>query len=134
MVKHIREHEVPGTRMPEPYARTLKHLVAPWTLGSTRMWVGMTKIDPGSRSNRHKHPDHEEVFYVVSGHGQITVGIESDSIEPGSLILVPPGLEHVLFNDGDETLKVLSVVSPPFERSEFDLQHAVPIQQKPSSF
>jgi quercetin dioxygenase-like cupin family protein len=125
-MKHIREHEVSGVRIPAPHARTLKHLIAPWTVGSTRMWVGMTKIDPRSRSNRHKHPDQEEIFYVVSGHGQITVGIENDSIGPGSLILVPPGVEHVLFNDSDETLKVLSVVSPPFERAEFVRQHAIP--------
>jgi quercetin dioxygenase-like cupin family protein len=125
MMKHIREHEVSGVHIEAPHARTLKHLVAPWTVGSSRMWVGMTKIEPRSRSNRHKHPGQEEIFYVISGRGQITVGIENDSIEPGSLILVPPGVEHVLFNDGDETLKVLSMVSPPFERSEFDLQHGI---------
>jgi oxalate decarboxylase/phosphoglucose isomerase-like protein (cupin superfamily) len=38
---------------------------------------------------------------------------------------VPPGVEHVLFNDGDETLKVLSMVSPPFGRDAFDLRHGV---------
>jgi uncharacterized RmlC-like cupin family protein len=67
MMKHIREHDVSGIHIEAPHARTLKHLVAPWTLGSTRMWVGMTKIEPRSRSNRHKHPDQEEIFYVVSG-------------------------------------------------------------------
>lgn len=112
-------------RVPEPHARTLKHLLAPWTDGSTKLWVGMTAIDPRSSSNQHCHPDKEEVFYVVSGHGEIMVGSEREAIKAGSLILVPPGSEHQLFNDGVETLKVLSVVSPAFDASEFNLQHSI---------
>jgi len=38
---------------------------------------------------------------------------------------VPPRVEHVLFNDADATLKVLSMVSPPFGGNAFDLQHGV---------
>ena len=122
-MKLIRESEVAGVRMAAPHARTLKHLVAPWTLGSQNLWVGMTKIDPNSSSNPHRHPRQEEVFYVVSGRGSISVGGELAAIEPGVLVLVPLDAEHQLVNDGDETLKVLSAVSPPFAQEEFDEQH-----------
>ena len=125
-MKHVREHEIGGISMPQPHARTLKHLVAPWTSGSERVWIGMSKIDPRSTSNRHSHPDKEEIFYVISGRGEIAVGWERDTIEPGSVIVVPPGSEHQLFNDSDETLKVLSVVAPAFDASEFKNQHLVP--------
>ena len=87
--------------------------------------MGMTTIDPGSSSNPHRHPDKEEVFYVVSGRGEVMVGWEREAIQAGSLILVPPGAEHQLFNDDDAALKVLSVVSPAFDASEFDLQHSI---------
>jgi len=124
-VKHIREHEVGGVRVPTPHARTLKHLVAPWTGGSERVWLGMTNIDPRSSSNQHGHPEKEEIFYVVSGRGEIAVGLERQAIEAGSIVVIPPGTPHQLFNDSDETLKVLSVVSPAFEASEFNLQHSI---------
>lgn len=124
-MKHIREHEVAGLQVPRPHARTLKHLVAPWAGGSSRVWIGMTKIDPRSSSNPHSHPEKEEIFYVVSGRGEIVVAWERQAIEPGSIIMVPPGAEHQLFNDGDESLKVLSIVAPAFEPSEFNLQHAI---------
>lgn len=124
-MKHIREHEVAGIRVPEPHARTLKHLIAPWNGGSERLWIGMTKIDPRSSSNAHSHPRKEEIFYVVSGRGEIAVASERQAIEGGSIIMIPPGTEHQLFNDGDETLKVLSIVSPAFDPSEFDLQHLI---------
>jgi mannose-6-phosphate isomerase-like protein (cupin superfamily) len=122
-MKHVKEHEVEGVRAAPPYARTLKHLVAPWALPAERMWVGMSKVDLGSRSNRHSHDQQEEIFYVVSGRGEIEVGEEKQAVEPGSIVVVPPTLSHSLINTGDETLKVLSVVSPPFEKSDFEQKH-----------
>lgn len=122
-MKHVKEHEIAGVRADPPYARTLKHLVAPWTLQSDRVWVGMSKVDPDSRSNPHSHKMQEEVFYVVSGRGEIEVDDESEKVEPGSVVLVPPMAVHSLINTGDETLKVLSIVAPPFQRSDFDEVH-----------
>ena len=122
-MKHIREHEVEGVRAPEPHARTLKHLAAPWTVGSQHMWVGMSKVDPGSSSNPHHHDVQEEIFFVVSGHGEIVVDDERAAVEPGSVVVVPPGATHCLINTGDETLKVLATVSPPFEQRDFDTRH-----------
>ena len=57
--------------------------------------------------------------------GEIAVGLERQAIEAGSIVVIPPGTPHQLFNDSDETLKVLSVVSPAFEASEFNLQHSI---------
>ncbi len=122
-MKHVKEHEVEGVRADPPYARTLKHLIAPWTVGAERMWVGMSKVDPSSRSNPHSHAHQEEIFFVVSGRGEIVVGSERASVEPGSVVVVPPTITHSLVNGGDETLKVLSIVSPPFDKSEFETQH-----------
>jgi mannose-6-phosphate isomerase-like protein (cupin superfamily) len=122
-MKHVKEHEVDGVRAAPPYARTLKHLVAPWTLPAEKMWVGMSKVDPGSCSNPHSHERQEEIFYVVGGRGEIEVGDEKEAVEPGSIVVVPPTLIHSLINTGDETLKVLSVVSPPFEKSDFEQRH-----------
>jgi len=122
-MKHVKEHEVEGVRASAPYARTLKHLVAPWTVAAERIWVGMSKVDPGSRSNRHSHDRQEEIFYVVGGHGEIEVGEEKEAVEPGSIVVVSPTLSHSLINTGDETLKVLSIVSPPFEKSDFEQRH-----------
>ena len=122
-MKHVKEHEVEGVRAPAPHARTLKHLAAPWTIGSQNLWVGMSKVDPGSSSNPHHHDVQEEIFFVVSGHGKIVVDGEEAIVEPGSVVVVPPGSEHYLVNTTDETLKVLAAVSPPFEQKDFETRH-----------
>lgn len=122
-MKHIKEHEVEGERMSPPHARTIKHLAAPWTLGTQNLWVGVSKVDPGSSSNMHAHDDLEEIFYVISGRGKIRVGDEEEPIEAGSCIYMPRNTPHQLINTSDETLKVLAVTSPPFIPDKFKAVH-----------
>jgi len=122
-MKHLKEHEVKGNRFDPPHARTIKHLAAPWTLGTHNIWVGVSKVDVGNTSNLHTHDDVEEIFYVISGHGRIRVGDEEEAIEPGSCIYIPVGLPHQLINTCDETLKIVSAASPPFKLDEFNSMH-----------
>jgi NAD(P)-dependent dehydrogenase (short-subunit alcohol dehydrogenase family)/mannose-6-phosphate isomerase-like protein (cupin superfamily) len=122
-VEHVRAEQVAGERAPPPHARTLKHLVSPWTAGSRNLWVGMSEIDPGSSSNRHSHQS-EECFFVVDGSGTVEVGDERERIAAGSLVLVPPDVPHRLVNDRrDCTLRILCCAAPPFERPDFDARH-----------
>lgn len=122
-MKHIKEHETRGERFAPPHARTIKHLAAPWTLGTRNLWMGISKVDPGSCSNLHQHDVEEEIFYVVSGRGRIRVGKQEEDIEPGSCVYIPVGEPHQLFNTGDETLKILASASPPFNSHKFNEMH-----------
>jgi mannose-6-phosphate isomerase-like protein (cupin superfamily) len=124
-MKHVKEHEVEGERFPPPHARVIKHLVAPWTLGATRFWAGVTIIEEGSSSNPHLHDDGEEIFYVISGAGRVKVGEEEEDIGPGSCIFIPPKTLHQLLNTGNIELKVLAVTSPPFTVIGFKETHRV---------
>ena len=47
----VQEQDVIGDRTEAPYARVVKHLVAPWNAGSSKIWMGITVVDPGSASN-----------------------------------------------------------------------------------
>ena len=122
-MKHIKETEIEGESFSEPYARVIKHLVAPWTVGSSNCWVGTTTLPGGSSSNPHLHEQSEEVFYVVLGTGQARVGEEVEDIGPGSCVFVPPNTLHQLLNNSDTELKVLAVTSPPFSQTGFKTAH-----------
>ncbi|HEY82007.1 MAG TPA: cupin domain-containing protein [Dehalococcoidia bacterium] len=112
-MKHVREHEVKGEHLMPPHAREIKHLIAPWTVGSRRFWAGIVIIGQGSSSNPHVHDDAEEIWYVVGGTGRVRVGEEEEEIGPGSCVFVPPKTVHQLLNTGQTELKVLAVTSPP---------------------
>jgi mannose-6-phosphate isomerase-like protein (cupin superfamily) len=120
---HIKEHEIEGERFDKPYARVVKHLAAPWTVGTTKMWLGVSVIDPRSCSNPHTHNDAEEIFYVISGCGKILVEEEQEEVGPGSCVFVPIGKEHQLINDNDEIFKVVAITSPPFQLKQFNATH-----------
>jgi oxalate decarboxylase/phosphoglucose isomerase-like protein (cupin superfamily) len=73
--------------------RTLQRLV----LSSTRLYAGQ-----GTRG--HRHPGQEEVYFFVSGSGQMVVGDEDT--EPfdvcgGDIVLIPDGAFHRVINTGD---------------------------------
>lgn len=123
MIKYVRESDVVGERTPPPHKRVLKHLVAPWTMGSKNLWVGVTIVDPDSSSNPHSHSNLEEVFYVLSGQGEIKVGNEVMNIEPGTCIYIPINTMHQLINKGSKKLKVLACTSPPFVYKKFRQDH-----------
>jgi mannose-6-phosphate isomerase-like protein (cupin superfamily) len=123
MVKYIIEQEVEGDAFKEPHARTIKHLAAPWTLGTTKIWMGMNEIQPHNCSNPHAHEDQEEVFFFLSGKGRVKVDDEEVKVGPGYCVFCPTGGVHQILNDGDSVLRFVSATSPPFVREKFKADH-----------
>lgn len=66
--------------------------------GSERMWMGESRMDPGSRSGNHHHGDSETCIYVLSGHPVFVFarGNQESRIEtaPGDYVFVPPFVPH----------------------------------------
>ncbi len=120
---YIREQDVEGDRIGPPNQRVIRHLVTPENMGSKYLWLGTSSVDPGFTSNPHAHEDQEEVFYCVQGRGRIRVDDEEMPLEPGATIFCPPGSVHQLINDGDEILKVVSAVAPPFIPEKYRRDH-----------
>jgi len=60
----------------------------------------------------HKHPDGDEVFYVLSGRAEFRVGKETARIEAGSFVKAEAGILHG-WKNGSERLILISVLIPP---------------------
>jgi mannose-6-phosphate isomerase-like protein (cupin superfamily) len=56
----------------------------------------------------HKHDDVDEIVYVVAGEGAIRIGGQSTLAEPGSLSVIPRGVEHSIERRGNNPLILLS--------------------------
>lgn len=121
--KFVSEADSPSENIGPPHQRVIRHLAAPWTIGSRNVWVGTSAVDPGFTSNEHAHEDQEEIFYCLSGRGKCRVDGEAVDMRPGDLVYVLPGSKHQLVNDGDEVFKVLAIVSPPFIPEKFKEDH-----------
>ena len=123
-MKFIREADAPKDIFPAPYARTITHIVAPFTVGSRHVWLGTCVYPVGSTSNPHAHENQEETFHCIAGKGQIKVNDTVFELVPGDTVFVEPGETHMCMNlHGTEDFKVVSVVTPPFSEEGFRGDH-----------
>jgi len=66
-------------------------------------------LGPGRSTKSHKHQE-GETFFIVRGHGEMSVGGETTPVGPGSVIFQQPFDEHTLTNtSADEDLMFLTV-------------------------
>ena len=61
----------------------------------------------------HIHHAHEEGFYVLEGELVFTVGAETIRAGKGTLVIVPIGVPHTFSNPGKETVRFLTMFTPP---------------------
>ncbi|MEU2714458.1 cupin domain-containing protein [Streptomyces sp. NPDC007205] len=61
---------------------------------------------------QHRHAQHDEGFYVVSGTVHFTVGETTHVAPAGTLAMVPPGAPHTFANLGDEPAVMLNTFTP----------------------
>ena len=80
-------------------------------LASQRLSVGLA-IWPTGATDRQRPHDEDEVYYVISGRGVITVAHEERPVKAGSLVFVAAGVQH-RFHDVEEELRVLVFWAPP---------------------
>ncbi|WP_209446031.1 cupin domain-containing protein [Streptomyces sp. MZ04] len=73
---------------------------------------------------QHRHAQHDEGFYVLSGTVRFTVGDEDYDATAGTLVMVPPGTPHTFANPTDQPAVTLSTFTPDLYVQYFrDLQN-----------
>jgi mannose-6-phosphate isomerase-like protein (cupin superfamily) len=72
--------------------------------------VGLYVLGPGQPDLQQPHAE-DEVYYVVSGRGRITVGDEVRDVRAGSIVFVATGVPH-RFHDILEELTLFVAFGP----------------------
>lgn len=76
--------------------------------GAKELTVGFTVIEIGGNNPRHRHPNCEEVLYVLAGrirhHIEGTADVEMSA---GDCITIPRNRVHQAFNIGDRPAELL---------------------------
>jgi len=84
----------------------------------------MNWLEPGMQVNPHSHP-FEQLAYIIQGTMKFVIGDEVFEAGPGTMIRIPPDVEHYGEPIGTETVLNLDVFSPIRE----DYKHLVEYQQ-----
>lgn len=74
--------------------------------------IELTTVGPGGFSPTHVEP-WAHVFYVLSGHGEVTVEDEVKEVRPGSVSPISAGQAHSFRNLGSGALEMLVIYHPP---------------------
>lgn len=68
----------------------------------------------GEKSKEHKM-EMKELYYIIQGKGKITVNKKEKEIEKGDIIIISENAIQKLENTGNERLKFLMIVNPPYD-------------------
>ena len=72
--------------------------------------AGVYVLPAGDTDPQRPHRE-DEIYYVTSGRGVIRVGTEDRPVQAGTLVYVPPQVDH-RFHSITEELRVLVVFAP----------------------
>jgi oxalate decarboxylase/phosphoglucose isomerase-like protein (cupin superfamily) len=78
-----------------------------------KIWLGTSTVPPGQRGNIDPgHPNSEEVYLCVRGHGLIFDETRYYELNEGDALLIPEGLPHTIINTGEEPLVIAWAGAP----------------------
>ena len=80
--------------------------------GSKNIVVIEVTLTPGQGHNFHKHPQQEEILYMIEGTVEQWINDKKRNISQGDVAFVPEDTVHASFNDSEKDVKLLAILSP----------------------
>jgi quercetin dioxygenase-like cupin family protein len=87
-------------------------LLTAGTVGAQASCLGFSVFVPGTNTPQKIH-DAEELCYVLSGRGRLTVGAEIVDYAAGQALYIPPGVPHGVSNPYEDDLVMVFAFSHP---------------------
>ena len=91
---------------------TLGWMSRPTTTGARDLVVIEVTLSPGRGHNFHKHPDQEEVIYVLEGEVEQWLEAERRVLHPGDAVFIKADVVHASFNISAAPARLLAILGP----------------------
>lgn len=85
---------------------------------ATNQTLAEATLAPGQETQRHYHLESEELYYLVTGEGEMEVDGERSPVGPGDAILIPPGAWHQIRATGAGELRFLCCCAPGYQDAD----------------
>ncbi len=92
----------------------IRELCSPRNASVRNQSVAEATIPPGGFVREHYHRTTEELYYVLSGMGRMTLEGETRNVSAGDLVVILPGKRHRIDNLGRDPLVLIVTCSPPY--------------------
>ena len=87
-------------------------VLGPADSGNPDFYVGRLEAVPGALVPRHVHAGSEEIIFVLSGGGELTVGSEKIPFSAGEALFLPVGQPHSVKFTGDDKAEMVQIYAP----------------------
>ena len=71
--------------------------------------LSSTLLHSGKQTAGHKHEGQEEVYFFVSGNGEMLIDEQRFKVKPGDIVLIEDGEFHRVYNTSQEDLYFVCV-------------------------
>jgi len=92
---------------------TIRVLLDAAVAGARNQSLAEAELQAGQATQRHYHANTEEIYVVVEGRGEMEVDGERSPVQPGDVVLIPPGAWHQL-RALDGPIRILCCCAPPY--------------------
>lgn len=96
-------------------------LSRPQTTSASASVVVEVILHPGQGHDFHKHPQQEEVVYVISGEVEQWIATDKRTLKTGDSAYIPADTVHASFNTGDTQAKLIVVLAPCIGEGGYEL-------------
>jgi mannose-6-phosphate isomerase-like protein (cupin superfamily) len=85
---------------------------------SANQSLAQATVPPGASTVAHYHRTSEEIYLFTAGAGRMLLGGDEAAVRAGDCVVIAPGAEHRLVNDGAKPLVLLCCCSPPYSDAD----------------
>lgn len=94
---------------------SIREILAPRNSSLERQSLAEATVPPGGVTHEHYHVDTEEIYYILSGNGELEIEEQSAPVKTGDGIVIPPHHKHKIHNRGKTDLVFLCICVPAYE-------------------
>jgi len=87
-------------------------LCRPGLVEAEQLLLVRVHMPPGKAHAFHRHPEMEEIIYILEGTAEQWVDREKRILGPGEIAHIPKDVVHGTYNIGQQTLRFLAILSP----------------------
>jgi mannose-6-phosphate isomerase-like protein (cupin superfamily) len=101
---------------------TIRELLAHRNSCIRQQSLAEARLAVGAATVPHHHAVTEEIYYILAGSAEMTIGGETRPVGPGDAIAIPPGARHTIRNTGSAELVFLCTCAPGYEHADTFLE------------
>lgn len=99
-----------NTRLRELLHPDKQPLALRYSLAHATLPVGQTSQSHSLKTS--------EVYYILSGRGEMHIEDETQLVEPGDAVYIPPNARQFIHNSGNEPLVFICIVDPAWRKED----------------